>query len=132
HGDSAGEEEGRRRGRNGARHPVHQDRTDEEVSEPGKLVTQPCLSAPPATTARTPISATPAGCASAGRRPPRPRHRARRPTPGTRSEEHTSELQSLRQLVCRLLLEKKKRIGEALPGAEDTVATLDQRGCRVT
>src|SRR5471030_3526518 len=26
-----------------------------------------------------------------------------------RSEEHTSELQSLRQLVCRLLLEKKKR-----------------------
>src|SRR5437899_8736600 len=27
---------------------------------------------------------------------------------GTRSEEHTSELQSLRQLVCRLLLEKKK------------------------
>src|SRR5436853_4951999 len=25
----------------------------------------------------------------------------------TRSEEHTSELQSLRQLVCRLLLEKK-------------------------
>src|ERR1039458_96798 len=27
---------------------------------------------------------------------------------GTRSEEHTSELQSLRHLVCRLLLEKKK------------------------
>src|SRR5205814_10485729 len=27
-----------------------------------------------------------------------------------RSEEHTSELQSLRHLVCRLLLEKKKRI----------------------
>jgi len=25
-----------------------------------------------------------------------------------RSEEHTSELQSLRHLVCRLLLEKKK------------------------
>src|ERR1035438_3437193 len=38
----------------------------------------------------------------------------RRPEPqfrkgtGTRSEEHTSELQSLRHLVCRLLLEKKK------------------------
>src|SRR5437899_9173349 len=39
-----------------------------------------------------------------------------RPVPGllrlarsirTRSEEHTSELQSLRHLVCRLLLEKK-------------------------
>src|SRR5262245_64645327 len=27
-----------------------------------------------------------------------------------RSEEHTSELQSLRHLVCRLLLEKKKHI----------------------
>src|SRR5258705_5863332 len=27
---------------------------------------------------------------------------------GSRSEEHTSELQSLRHLVCRLLLEKKK------------------------
>src|SRR5258705_6103300 len=28
--------------------------------------------------------------------------------PRRRSEEHTSELQSLRHLVCRLLLEKKK------------------------
>src|SRR5205814_2464041 len=28
---------------------------------------------------------------------------------GKRSEEHTSELQSLRHLVCRLLLEKKKK-----------------------
>src|SRR5258705_7562016 len=33
-----------------------------------------------------------------------------------RSEEHTSELQSLRHLVCRLLLEKKKKISkEARP-----------------
>src|SRR5437899_846059 len=31
----------------------------------------------------------------------------------TRSEEHTSELQSLRQLVCRLLLEKKKVINRS-------------------
>src|SRR5437899_9672274 len=30
------------------------------------------------------------------------------PQSGFRSEEHTSELQSLRHLVCRLLLEKKK------------------------
>src|ERR1039458_2861591 len=30
-------------------------------------------------------------------------------TPTDRSEEHTSELQSLRHLVCRLLLEKKRR-----------------------
>src|SRR2546430_8654862 len=33
--------------------------------------------------------------------------------PPLRSEEHTSELQSQSNLVCRLLLEKKKR-----PGAE--------------
>src|SRR5882757_10696073 len=30
-------------------------------------------------------------------------------TPGMRSEEHTSELQSRQYLVCRLLLEKKKK-----------------------
>src|SRR2546425_1827451 len=30
-------------------------------------------------------------------------------TGATRSEEHTSELQSLAYLVCRLLLEKKKK-----------------------
>src|ERR1035438_9900931 len=29
-------------------------------------------------------------------------------SPSSRSEEHTSELQSLRHLVCRLLLEKKR------------------------
>src|SRR5438093_2142742 len=34
---------------------------------------------------------------------------ARRPGTARRSEEHTSELQSLTNLVCRLLLEKKKR-----------------------
>src|SRR5687767_15552340 len=31
-----------------------------------------------------------------------------KPRPRSRSEEHTSELQSLAYLVCRLLLEKKK------------------------
>src|SRR2546425_8546824 len=31
------------------------------------------------------------------------------PAPFHRSEEHTSELQSLAYLVCRLLLEKKKK-----------------------
>src|SRR5437016_7885543 len=37
------------------------------------------------------------------------RQRVFHPTPrtGNRSEEHTSELQSLTNLVCRLLLEKK-------------------------
>src|SRR3989441_7849349 len=32
-----------------------------------------------------------------------------------RSEEHTSELQSLAYLVCRLLLEKKKRMSSPSP-----------------
>src|SRR5437899_7811785 len=32
----------------------------------------------------------------------------------SRSEEHTSELQSLRHLVCRLLLEKKKKKQEGI------------------
>src|SRR2546425_8810735 len=39
----------------------------------------------------------------------RPPLTVRSPRPG-RSEEHTSELQSLAYLVCRLLLEKKKII----------------------
>src|SRR5438046_5696056 len=34
-------------------------------------------------------------------------HHDPRPDVGIRSEEHTSELQSLTNLVCRLLLEKK-------------------------
>src|SRR5205823_13285503 len=38
-----------------------------------------------------------------------PRSRPSSPTTGRRSEEHTSELQSLAYLVCRLLLEKKKK-----------------------
>src|SRR2546425_8985498 len=38
-----------------------------------------------------------------------------------RSEEHTSELQSLAYLVCRLLLEKKKHKRHALPVLGSTV-----------
>src|SRR3712207_8524408 len=33
---------------------------------------------------------------------------------GGRSEEHTSELQSRQYLVCRLLLEKKKKINKTI------------------
>src|SRR2546425_8423871 len=36
----------------------------------------------------------------------------------SRSEEHTSELQSLAYLVCRLLLEKKKKTQEKLLSIE--------------
>src|SRR5438046_6486826 len=38
------------------------------------------------------------------------RRRAPRRLPQDRSEEHTSELQSLTNLVCRLLLEKKNNL----------------------
>src|SRR5258705_10222219 len=52
-----------------------------------------------------------------------------------RSEEHTSELQSLRHLVCRLLLEKKKKhsalspaVGAALlPFVRDSHVALGLR-----
>src|SRR2546430_8487590 len=44
-----------------------------------------------------------AGCSPPSSRGPRPRRA------GARSEEHTSELQSQSNLVCRLLLEKKKK-----------------------
>src|SRR5690606_41058271 len=41
------------------------------------------------------------------------RRRRRRNHPPARSEEHTSELQSRENLVCRLLLEKKKQVQTA-------------------
>src|SRR5438045_6908209 len=48
-----------------------------------------------------------------GRQAPRllryPAHGPKDPGQLQRSEEHTSELQSLRHLVCRLLLEKKNK-----------------------
>src|SRR6266436_9647510 len=48
-----------------------------------------------------PISWSPAACPACSWSPP---------TATRRSEEHTSELQSRLHLVCRLLLEKKKKI----------------------
>src|SRR5205823_11798589 len=72
-------------------------------------------------TCALPISSGGAGANPSWRRPRRailpPRRapwraaRAAVRTPGpSRSEEHTSELQSLAYLVCRLLLEKKKQL----------------------
>src|SRR3712207_8431991 len=50
------------------------------------------------------------GAASASRRRPSSAFvPSSRTTIGSRSEEHTSELQSRQYLVCRLLLEKKKK-----------------------
>src|SRR5438034_4775387 len=63
----------------------------------------------------TTLFRSPHGCVSASQaRPdqasgdPAVRHRTCARS-GTRSEEHTSELQSHSDLVCRLLLEKKKQ-----------------------
>src|SRR5947199_6409401 len=46
-----------------------------------------------------------------------------------RSEEHTSELQSLRHLVCRLLLEKKKltALAPSICNLFDCIAGTDSR-----
>src|SRR2546430_7595513 len=56
---------------------------------------------------------------SRGRRPPvscrRVTSTASRPARTPRSEEHTSELQSQSNLVCRLLLEKKKNGRSRIP-----------------
>src|SRR5699024_11320497 len=56
--------------------------------------------------------------ASKERGAPGARHRGRRYTwtACERSEEHTSELQSRFELVCRLLLEKRKTDGDKMAG----------------
>src|SRR2546430_13208961 len=50
------------------------------------------------------------------------RRRGRRPN--RRSEEHTSELQSQSNLVCRLLLEKKKNKTNSLGNAQSALDTI--------
>src|SRR5258706_1342222 len=45
-----------------------------------------------------------------------------------RSEEHTSELQSLTNLVCRLLLEKKKQEPTRYRGTRSTATTTATHG----
>src|SRR5439155_15275982 len=44
-------------------------------------------------------------------------------SPGCRSEEHTSELQSRGHLVCRLLLEKKSQSSSEMPSPR--ISTTD-------
>src|SRR6266496_2209804 len=74
--------------------------------------TRPRSRGPPGATAGSGRSRGPQGRRARPRAPPgsaaarRPVRRRRGPR---RSEEHTSELQSRRDLVCRLLLEKKKK-----------------------
>src|SRR5262245_63132078 len=66
------------------------------------------LAVRPARSGRRPVANDPAGRARVCRPRAAARLVRRRPC-AVRSEEHTSELQSLRHLVCRLLLEKKKK-----------------------
>src|SRR3712207_8177700 len=67
-----------------------------------------------------PLAALVVRCSSRSSGPARPQEHEERPSSGrrqvrasprllSRSEEHTSELQSRQYLVCRLLLEKKKK-----------------------
>src|SRR5206468_12184059 len=56
-----------------------------------------------------PISCTPSRSTSCSSWRARPQRRCSTCDSATRSEEHTSELQSRSDLVCRLLLEKKKK-----------------------
>src|SRR5229473_7059568 len=65
-------------------------------------------------------------------RPPRRCWRALRRARGqrgrrTRSEEHTSELQSLAYLVCRLLLEKKQQNEPPRPVHQQTILIVNRR-----
>src|SRR6266571_7482660 len=57
-----------------------------------------CRAQPPRRTSETSGASSPSGC------------RAARVRQWLRSEEHTSELQSHVNIVCRLLLEKKKNL----------------------
>src|SRR5258706_3760301 len=80
-------------------------------------------SLPPATLPPTAQSSRCQSAASCPNTPPAPRSTAgppappaqKSPHPQSRSEEHTSELQSLTNLVCRLLLEKKKNKKNTYP-----------------
>src|SRR5690606_41449144 len=66
--------------------------------------------APPSSNGSTPPTTVAASATTTSPCSPGSARRTRPATPtSTRSEEHTSELQSRENLVCRLLLEKKKQ-----------------------
>src|SRR5260370_26408784 len=77
----------------------------------------------PYTTLFRSAAAPPRGPRAAAPAYPGPARRDRRSCnapPSLRSEEHTSELQSHLNLVCRLLLEKKKKINKNTKEYSDT------------
>src|SRR2546430_7459352 len=52
-----------------------------------------------------------------------------KPGAGGRSEEHTSELQSQSNLVCRLLLEKKKKHYNTSATCQSSGTLIGESGC---
>src|SRR2546421_2962959 len=60
------------------------------------------------------------------------RRSAWKPSPSSRSEEHTSELQSRSDLVCRLLLEKKKQQDDSRISFEIQGSAPPSAHCRAT
>src|SRR2546430_11258810 len=59
------------------------------------------------------------------------RARANQPVVRVRSEEHTSELQSQSNLVCRLLLEKKKKTKSYLYKSKTSIHSSHSTDLRV-
>src|SRR2546425_8118799 len=78
---------------------------DSTVSTSGRLARAAAMVSGPATSFTSPAPAASAARAACSAAPVIPFE----PPTTVRSEEHTSELQSLAYLVCRLLLEKKKK-----------------------
>src|SRR5258708_24773575 len=89
----------------------------ETVATPAARTRSPCIERPPRIGASLVVNSWAINYSRCGEA---------RPVRGSqnRSEEHTSELQSPDHLVCRLLLEKKKKRST---GAVDTRATVSQR-----
>src|SRR5205823_12020318 len=82
-------------------------RTSLRSSEGGSFIFMIRISRSPSLS-KSPKATPRLECASAIAGPAASRSSSNLPPPRFRSEEHTSELQSLAYLVCRLLLEKKK------------------------
>src|SRR2546430_7312861 len=72
----------------------------------------------------TTLFRSPSLCAGCWRGIPHRRSHCALPHAGNRSEEHTSELQSQSNLVCRLLLEKKKKPATRTPRSLPPLVSL--------
>src|SRR5437899_7206582 len=82
---------------------------------PSRAPARPATPSPGPPSAAAPAARSSAPGPAAAPPPPAPPSAAHSPPSPPRSEEHTSELQSLRHLVCRLLLEKKTTIPPSPP-----------------